>query len=61
MNEKAEVASQLVRMGRDVFGLDDEERIAGYADEVAEMMQTLSSASLEKTLEPFAPPAKEAK
>ena len=55
MNEKAEVAAQLVRVGREVFGLEDEERIAGFADEVAEMMQTLSSASLEKTQEPFLP------
>ena len=61
MNEKVEVAAQLVRVGRDVFGLEDEERIAGFADEVAEMMQTLSSASLEKTLEPFTPPAEETK
>ena len=61
MNERAEVAAQLVRMGREVFGLEDEERIAGFADEVAEMMQTLSSASLEKTLEPFTPPAEETK
>ncbi len=61
MNEKSEVAAQLVRVGRDVFGLEDEERIAGFADEVAEMMQTLSSASLEKTLEPFTPPAEETK
>ncbi len=61
MNEKAEVAAQLVRVGREVFGLEDEERIAGFADEVAEMMQTLSSASLEKTLEPFTPPAEETK
>ena len=61
MNEKAEIAAQLVRMGRDVFGLEDEERIAGYADEVAEMMQTLSSASLEKTLEPFTPTFEETK
>lgn len=56
MNEQAEIAAQLVRMGRDVFGLEDEERIAGFADEVAEMMQTLSSASIEKTQEPFPPP-----
>lgn len=57
MNEQAEVAAQLVRMGRDVFGLEDEdeERIAGFADEVSEMMQTLSSASIEKTQEPFPP------
>ena len=55
MNEKAEVAAQLVRMGQDVFGLEDEKRIAGFADEVAEMMQTLSSASIEKTQEPFPP------
>ncbi len=55
MNEKAEVAAQLVRVGRDVFCLEDEERIAGFADEVAEMMQTLSSASIEKTQEPFPP------
>ena len=61
MNEKAEVAAQLVRVGREVFGLEDEERIAGYADEVAEMMQTLSSASLEKTLEPFTPTFEETK
>lgn len=61
MNEKAEVAAQLVGVGREVFGLEDEERIAGFADEVAEMMQTLSSASLEKTLEPFTPPAEETK
>ena len=61
MNEKAEVAAQLMRVGREVFGLEDEERIAGFADEVAEMMQTLSSASLEKTLEPFTPPAEETK
>ena len=61
MNEKAEVAAQLVGVGREVFGLKDEERIAGFADEVAEMMQTLSSASLEKTLEPFTPPAEETK
>ena len=61
MNEKAEVAAQLVGVGREVFGLEDEERIAGYADEVAEMMQTLSSASLEKTLEPFTPPFEEMK
>lgn len=61
MNEKAEVAAQLVRVGREVFGLEDEERIAGFANEVAEMMQTLSSASLEKTLEPFTPPAEETK
>lgn len=61
MNEKAETAAQLVRMGRDVFGLEDEERIAGFADEVAEMMQTLSSASLEKTLEPFTPTFEETK
>lgn len=55
MNEQAGVAAQLVRMGRDVFGLEDEERIAGFADEVSEMMQTLSSASIEKTQEPFPP------
>ncbi len=55
MNEKTEVAAQLVRMGRDVFDLEDEERIAGFADEVAEMMQTLASASIEKTQEPFPP------
>ncbi len=55
MNEQAEIAAQLVRMGRDVFGLEDEERIAGFADEVSEMMQTLSSASIEKTQEPFPP------
>lgn len=55
MNEKAETAAQLVRTGRDVFGLEDEERIAGFADEVSEMMQTLSSASIEKTQEPFPP------
>ena len=61
MNEKAEVAAQLVRVGREVFGLEDEERIAGFADEVAEMMQTLSSASLEKTLEPFTPTFEETK
>ena len=61
MNEKAQVAAQLVRVGRDVFGLEDEERIAGFADEVAEMMQTLSSASLEKTLEPFTPTFEETK
>lgn len=61
MNEKAETAAQLVRMGRDVFGLEDEERIAGFADEVAEMMHTLSSASLEKTLEPFTPTFEETK
>ena len=61
MNEKAEVAAQLAGVGRDVFGLEDKERIAGFADEVAEMMQTLSSASLEKTLEPFTPPAEETK
>ena len=56
MNEKTEIAAQLVKMGQDVFGLEDEERVAGYADEVAEMMQTLSSASIEKTQEPFPPP-----
>ena len=61
MNEKSEVAAQLVGVGRDVFGLEDEERIAGFADEVAEMMQTLSSASLEKTLEPFTPTFEETK
>ena len=55
MNEKTEIAAQLVRMGREVFGLEDEERVAGFADEVSEMMQTLSSASIEKTQEPFPP------
>lgn len=61
MSDQSKVAAQLVRVGREVFGLEDEERIAGFADEVAEMMQTLSSASLEKTLEPFTPPAEETK
>ena len=55
MSKKAEIAAQLVKTGRDVFGLKDEEWVAGYADEVAEMMQTLSSASIEKTQEPFPP------
>ncbi|MYA98007.1 MAG: hypothetical protein F4X91_16545 [Nitrospinae bacterium] len=55
MSKKTEIAAQLVKTGRDVFGLEDEERVAGYADEVAEMMQTLSSASIEKTQEPFPP------
>ena len=56
MSDQSNVAAQIVRMAQDVFGLEDEERIAGYADEVAEMMQTLSSASIEKTQEPFPPP-----
>lgn len=55
MNERSEVAAQLARMARDVFGLKDEERVAAYAGEVAEMMETLSSASIEKTQEPFPP------
>ena len=55
MNERSEVAAQLARMARDVFGLEDEERVAAYAGEVAEMMETLTSASIEKTQEPFPP------
>lgn len=61
MSDQERIAAQIVRTAQDVFGLEDEERIAGYADEVAEMLQTISTASLEKTMEPFAPPAKEAK
>lgn len=61
MSDQSRISAQLVRMAQDVFGLEDEQRIAGYADEVAEMMQTLSSASLEKTLEPFTPTFEETK
>ena len=61
MSDQSRISAQIVQMAQDVFGLEDEQRIAGYADEVAEMMQTLSSASLEKTLEPFTPTFEETK
>ena len=59
MNDQSKIAAQIGRMAQDVFGLEDEERVASYADEVAEMLLTMSSASIEKTQEPFAPPAEE--
>ncbi len=57
MNEKSGIAVQLADMGREVFGLEDEERVAAYAEEVAEMIHTLSAASIEKMQEPFVAPA----
>ncbi len=61
MNDQSKIAAQIGRMAQDVFGLEGEERVAAYADEVAEMLLTMSSVSLEKTQEPFAPPADEEK
>ena len=61
MNDQSKIAAQIGRMAQDVFGLEDEERVAAYADEVAEMLLTMSSASIEKTQEPFAPPTQEVK
>ena len=61
MNDQSKIAAQIGRMAQDVFGLEDEERVAAYADEVAEMLLTMSSASIDKTQEPFAPPAQEVK
>ena len=59
MSERDGIAARIEEMARGVFGLADEneKRLAACADEAAEMMRTLSSASFEKTQEPFAPPA----
>ncbi len=60
MKDHAEIAAQIGRMAQGVFGLEGEERVAAYADEVAEMLLTMSSVTLEKTQEPFAPPVDDA-
>ncbi len=57
MSDRSEIAVRIARMAEGVFLLEDKERVAAYADEVVEMLQTVSSMTLEKTQEPFPLPA----
>ena len=58
MSERDGIAARIEEMAHGVFVLADEneKRLAACAEEVAEMMRTLSSVSFKKTQEPFAPP-----
>ncbi len=60
MSGRAGVAASVEQMARRVFGLRGGERVAAYADEVADMLQRVSSDSFERAQEPFSPPADDA-